>query len=289
MGAVLRLKVMVAGSSGYLGSRIVEHLANLSIEVVEIDRKLFWSKLDVTEASKKSGGVFIFAAGKVSHPDTLASANGYISDYEQLVAQGLSLAQKLNCTRFIHLSSGDVYGSNEGEPFKESDEALPDSPYGLSRLRGEKLVANWSKKFSIETLILRPFLISGSEQPGRFLSALVRDLAEGREFQVQNPSFVRDFLAVSDFLRLLELAIRHSSPHGLDTVNACSSHAKGLWEIALRAQDLIGGTVSRDHRDDESPKLYRIGNNHKARDLWGWQPKIISSEDLIREVKGSHA
>lgn len=266
----------------------MRYLSSFGKDVRGIDRHEYWSELGNSRGVSGRRGPFVFAAGNVEHPETPEEKEKYLENYKKLLDRALEIAVARNCTRFIYLSSGDVYGSSDGHLFRESDTLSPENVYGLSRMLGEQRVKEWSQEYSLETLVVRPFLISGPNQKNRFLSDLVRRLSQGGDFKVKNPGLFRDFLALSDFLRLVALTLEHTQRELHSVANACSAFPRNLGELAQVAQKLLGGSVVEGCPEELSQGgTHRVGSNDLARELFGWTPKIVSLESLILEVRGT--
>lgn len=66
--------------------------------------------------------------------------------------------------KFIFASSSSVYGDVKKLPMNENDPLSPISPYGLTKLVGEKLCDLYCKTFSIPVVSLRYFTVYGPRQ-----------------------------------------------------------------------------------------------------------------------------
>lgn len=168
------LGMIVTGASGWLGRHVVERLLCGGWPVVSVGRtapasadvRHFSCDLACDSAAIPSAmsdvlptaerWVVIHCAG-LAHIDHLTPA---MRDAFQRVnvdgtARLLDACRSLGVTRFVHVSSTAVYGWHlHGEPCPRTEDApaRPETPYGESKLAGERLVASSSLDWRIARL-----------------------------------------------------------------------------------------------------------------------------------------
>lgn len=163
---------LVTGATGFIGSRLVEHLlARGDTEVYALVRdpsKLSWMKradnlhllkgnlFSIPSLPTNCQVVFHLAGlTKAVKPDDYYTVNqmGTASLMEKLVLNGLS-------PRFVHLSSlAAGRPAIKGEPVKEDEPPNPASPYGRSKLLAEQEVLKYKDRMQV--IILRAAAIFG--------------------------------------------------------------------------------------------------------------------------------
>ncbi len=176
-------KALVTGGAGFIGSHICEELVVRGFPVVSIDdysagkhinlkhlkkfKNFQEAKCDITDMKKLPRYfkgidiVFHNAASKKNvclrdpRRDLTVNAGGAFNLVE--------LAVKNKVKKFIHASTGSVYGErvtkqNENHPLN------PVSYYGVSKLAGEKYSQVFHKLYGLDTTILRYFHVYGPRQ-----------------------------------------------------------------------------------------------------------------------------
>jgi UDP-glucuronate 4-epimerase len=126
-----------------------------------------------------------------------------------LLTQRLLLAaNEANTGRFVNSSSSSIYGRVASTPTKESDDKLPISPYGVTKLAAENLVTLFGSEFGLSTVSLRYFTVFGPRQrPDMAFSKLIHAGSMGKKFQLHGDgSQVRDFTFVGDVVEANKLA-----------------------------------------------------------------------------------
>jgi UDP-N-acetylglucosamine/UDP-N-acetyl-alpha-D-glucosaminouronate 4-epimerase len=185
--------VLVTGGAGFIGSHLVRRLfangyrvrvldafatgraANLDgLDGVDIQEGDVRSPADVAKAMRGIEGVFHLAAlPSVARSwkdpvTTLATnAHGTANVVEAAIAAGVSA--------LVYSSSSSVYGDQEATKKSEDLQPRPISPYGYSKLLGEKIaLAHANSDTGIRVVSLRYFNVFGARQdPDSPYSAVV--------------------------------------------------------------------------------------------------------------------
>ena len=162
-------KVLITGSNGLLGQKLVEKLSKLSgIEVVATARgqnrlpfteNYKYVSLDIT---KKEEIDEVFEAEKpdtVIHTAAMTNVDQCESEKDACwelnvkAVEYLLEASKKHDSFFVHLSTDFIFDGKNG-PYDETAEANPLSFYGWSKYAAEKLVINSDVKWAIARTVL---------------------------------------------------------------------------------------------------------------------------------------
>ncbi len=175
--------VVVTGASGAVGRYVVDELLGLGIRVRGVDIRsplvgalpddpgFTFMQADLTlegEAERAVEGM-----DSVIHTAALVDI---ALDYETLrplnvdAVRSLYLAAaRAGVRRFVHFSSGSVYGDNGGGEVVEDDPLVASSDYERTKIESEKVLEELHHDVGLEWIVIRPSLIYG---PGaRFLVA----------------------------------------------------------------------------------------------------------------------
>jgi nucleoside-diphosphate-sugar epimerase len=120
-------------------------------------------------------------------------------------------AIKSGVRRFIFVSSVGVNGAETfGNPYGHGDLAKPHSPYAISKYEAELELRALFQGTDTDLVILRPPLIYGLGAPGN--SALIMKFVKmGIPIPLGGMSNKRSFIALDNFVRLVEACISHPS------------------------------------------------------------------------------
>jgi len=219
-------KVMVTGGAGFVGSHLSEGLVELGADVICLDDlsagkasnvahlegrpNVRLVEMDVCDSGPEMERLFegldtVFhnAASKKNvclinpQRDLEVNAGGALNL--------LQLAMKHDVRKFVHASTGSVYGEPQIFPTDESHPFEPVSYYGVSKLAGERYVDVYHKLYGLDTTILRYFHVYGPRQEsnefGGVVSIFLRRITQGQNpivfghgDQVRSFTWVRDLV-----------------------------------------------------------------------------------------------
>jgi UDP-glucose 4-epimerase len=222
------MKTLVTGGAGFIGSNVVRLLLdgghsvtvldNLSsgyrANVPEAEVRLIEGDVRdghrVLEAARDAEVIFHLAASvgnqrSLADPrtDTLVNALGTINVLEAARAAG---ARKI-----VYSSSAGIFGELRTLPISEDHPVEPDSPYGVSKLAGEKHCLAYSRLYPLEAICLRYFNVYGRNQRfdayGNVIPIFATRLLRGEPLTVfGDGEQTRDFINVADVARANVLA-----------------------------------------------------------------------------------
>lgn len=272
-------RVLVIGSSGYLGSQIIQRLEREGFTRVEdLSGQLDRSQVLKRESAngQNVSNTAIFAAGRVEHPQQPDEIATYLARYLGLLGDAVKLSASLGFGRFIMLSTGDVYGEGHQAPIEETAPLRPIGSYATSRAKGEELADKLCRLGGLELLICRLFLVVGPNQKARFVGEAQKQILKRGYFCLQNPDFVRDFLAAEDFCDFLSRAVSQQNWEGVRAVNVSTGEGLMLVQVADLIADILGGRIEVTQQSP-TPHLrpsYLCGNPSLAKQVFDWQAEL---------------
>jgi nucleoside-diphosphate-sugar epimerase len=300
------MKVVVTGGGGFIGSHLVERLLrsghqvrvfdsfatgrreNLAgLEDAELLVGDLRDRTSVRAAMKGAEAVFHLAAlpsvaRSWQDPVTTLAVNalGTVTVAEEAVRAGAGA--------LVYSSSSSVYGEQEAERKSEDLEPRPLSPYGYSKLLGEKVALAHSRAGDIRVVALRYFNVFGPRQdPGspysgvlsKFITAM-RDGGEPSVFgdgeQSRDFTFVQNVVAAN--LQALETPGIGGRAFNLGTGGRYTLNytLKLLEQFAGRsAKAKYGPPREGDIRDSQA-------DVRRAAQAFGYKPQVNFEEGLRR-------
>jgi dTDP-glucose 4,6-dehydratase len=113
------------------------------------------------------------------------------------------MARKNNVSKFIHISTDEVYGDIEVGKFKEDSPIKASSPYAASKAAGDLLVQSYIRTHNFPAIIVRPSNNYGPWQHAEKLIPLaISKIMSGNKVPIYgNGLQVREWLYVDDCVR----------------------------------------------------------------------------------------
>ena len=215
-----RLKILLTGSNGYLGSYLTAFLKTSKFEITKFSRadiNLLLNLSSYKNYLKKHSklqtkyDVIIHTAALPykecnEDPDKANIINN-------LLTEKLSNYCLNNNCLFIFFSSVQVYGSIlEGE-YHEDNELKPDTVYGISKAKAEQNLINKFSKQLIKGSILRIGNIVGlptspsSKGWDLFANYIIKEAFLNKKIIINNPHLKRNFLPIDLLMNVIKKII----------------------------------------------------------------------------------
>ncbi len=295
-----KIKVIVTGGAGFIGSNLVDELIKQSFEVHTIDNlatgkkeninpKAKFHKADIRDLEKIkpifTGAKFVFHLAamprvqvSIENPNLTneVNVNGALN---VLIAAGDAKVK-----RVIYSASSSAYGNQNVFPLKESFPARPLSPYGLQKYIGELYCALFSEIYKLETVSLRYFNVYGARlgTTGSYPLVIGKFLTQRKAGEpltiTGDGKQSRDITHVYDVVKANLLASQSSRVGHGEVINIGGGHDYSVNQVAK----LIGGAVKFIEPRIEPRRT--LADISLAKKLLGWQP-TIQLEEGIKELK----
>ena len=233
-GAFRGKRALVAGGLGFIGSTLARRLAGLGAEVLAADALLpdqGGNRFNLAGAEGKNlaveildlrqghldrlvqGRDFLFnLAGQQSH---LGSMDAPLDDLDLNCRVALALLEACRKSApgmtVVYTSTRQVYGKPRSLPVDESHPLAPVDINGIHKLAGEQYHLLYHRLYGLKSAVLRLTNTYGPRMRVKdarqtFIGLWLRDLIEGKPFEVWEGAGLRDFTYVDDAVEALLLA-----------------------------------------------------------------------------------
>lgn len=296
-------KALVTGGAGFIGSHITSELLKRGIETVVIDnfymgkREYILSGAEVIEADILDGEKLNKACKGVDvvfHNAARVSIRHSIADfYDDANVNIMGTINVINAViknkikKLIYASSMAVYGNAQYLPIDEDHPLQPTSPYGISKLAGERYCLQMGRFFDFEAVALRYFNTYGTNQTMTpyvgVITIFINRLLEGTPPLIfGDGNRIRDFISVEDVALANILAMERDL--GGEIFNIGTGKGTNVNEIAQLLIKHINPAIGPEYGPVQPGEpANSIADINKAKELLGFEPHY-QLEDKIDEI-----
>lgn len=291
------MRVVVTGSSGFIGRRLVARLASDGHETIALRRvyaspghdtapeslatTVFYKDVsDATMAAALAGTTFdavVNLAAYGVNPGARDSAEMQTVNVD-LPASLVRLAHERSAVVVAAGSSAEYLPPVEGSKLTELAPFDPTRIYAASKAAGGLLAMATASQLSVPLRYLRLFNVYGpGEAPHRLLPSLVSARQIVDRVALSDGHQVRDFLHLDDAVDAILAALTRlasGSSGGVAALNVCTGHGSSVREFASVTAEALGVPVDRlgfgdiPRRPDDAPWI--VGDPTRIAADLGW-------------------
>lgn len=300
---------LVTGGSGFIGSALIQRLAEERIDTVCVLRtrrgtqrtfagmrtiaidSFSLEELRRALADVSADVVFNLASYGVRQedrdPDMLIRGN------VELLANLLQATRHWSLKRFIHTGSCAEYGlpADALAPISEDSPLHPTSLYGAAKAAATLYGTALAAQFAVPFITLRLFGVYGTgEAQERIIPYLIYRLRRHEMVDLTPGEQVRDLLHVDDVVEALMAGADGEQLQNGRVYNISSAHGVRIRDIGQAVAEGLGKPQQllqwgkRPYRADEP--MWLVGDNRQFIEATGWRPRV-SLEDGIRRMIGA--
>ena len=287
-----KMKYLVTGGAGFIGSNLVDRLISFGHDVVCVDdesaechEQFYWNdkaqnyKYDICDYDLIAplftdiDCVFHVASDARIQPAILNPKKSIQSNAGG-TANVLELCRVNKVKRLVYSSTSSAYGKKAVLPNQEIQTSDPLTPYSAAKVFGENLARVYYNLYGLETISLRYFNVYGDRQPlkGQYapvIGLFLKQYHEGKPLTVVGDgSQRRDFTHVSDVIEANILASKVDHGFG-EMYNIGYGSNYSILDIANMISNDVKFIPSRIGEVQET-----LASNQKFKDLTGWVPKV---------------
>jgi dTDP-glucose 4,6-dehydratase len=306
------MKIFVTGGAGFIGSNFIRYVLRRSpsYSIVNYDKLTYAGNLTNLKTVANSLN-YQFVKGDICDTHTVETAMRGCDAVIHFAAEShvdrsiyepapvirtnvtgtfilLEVARKLSVSRFVHVSTDEVYGDLAPGFFADENSPLrPSSPYSASKSASDLLVQSYVRTYNVPALVTRSSNNYGPYQfPEKFLPLMITNALRDKKLPVYGDGKQqRDWLHVEDNCRGI-LTVLEKGKIG-ETYNIGGLQIEENLSLARRLLQLIGKPESLLSFVQDRPghdRRYAL-NCKKIEVELGWRPEIALEDGLRQTVE----
>jgi dTDP-glucose 4,6-dehydratase len=305
------MKILVTGGAGFIGSNFIRYVFSLSknLEVVNLDKLTYAGNLAnlesivanpryrfvkgdicdaaVVEAAMTSCDAVVNFAAE-SHVDrSIYEPAASIETNVNGTFNLLQVTRKLSVSRFIHISTDEVYGDLPPGAFADENSPLqPSSPYAASKAASDLLVRSYVRTYGFPAIITRSSNNYGPFQfPEKFLPLMITNALDDKPLPIYGDGKQqRDWLHVEDNCRGIAAVLEQGRLGEVYNIGGSGVEenlaiARRILRVTGRTDALLSHVKDRPGHD----RRYALRSEKIKREL-GWKPAISLDEGLRQTI-----
>ncbi len=305
-------RILVTGADGFIGSHLVETLLEQGAQVRALsyyNSFNYWGWLEDISENKNleiiSGDVrdnnfclkmtegidVIFnLAALIAIPYSYVAPDSYVDTNIRGTLNICQAALRNKCSKVIHTSTSEVYGTAQYVPIDEKHPLQPQSPYSASKIGADAMAMSFYNAFNLPVAIARPFNTYGPRQSARaIIPTIISQIASGKkEIEIGDVIPTRDFNYVKDtcsgFVKIAECekAIGETINIGSNTEISVGD----LFEkIKLLMKSDVKFIVDKNRKRPEKSEVFRlVCDNSKIKSLTGYENNYSLDKGLTETI-----
>jgi dTDP-glucose 4,6-dehydratase len=308
------MRVLVTGGAGFIGSHYVRKAlggayASLSDAEVVVFDKLTYAGNEANLAPVRDNPRLTFVRGDIcdaaavtavmagvdlvvhfaaeSHVDrSILGAADFVLTNVVGTQNLLQAATDAGVSKFVHVSTDEVYGSIESGSWTETHQLEPNSPYSASKAAGDLLARSFFRTHGLPVCVTRCSNNYGPYQfPEKVIPLFVTNLMAGRKVPLYGDGLnVRDWLHVDDHCHGIQLVAESGRPGEIYNIGGGTELTNlALTELLLEAFE-VGTEVIEPVEDRKAhDRRYSVDITKISTEL-GYQPLVSFQDGLASTI-----
>lgn len=302
-------KAIVTGGAGFVGSNLVESLLEDGIEVISIDDYSAGKERNLDDLKNRYGSLLTAVDCDITNKYNLSV---HFNDIDVVFHQAcskmticlkdplrdlevnaagtfnlLELSRDNNVKKFVHVSTGSVYGIAQYFPTDENHPLNPTSYYGVSKLAGEKYVRAFAHLYNLNTSILRYYHVYGPKQDsgdyGGVMGIFCKKAINSQDLTIYGDgSQIRSFTYVKDVVNINKLVAKKGGKG--EAYNCASGLKVSIQEIADKITKMAGTDSKIKYEDWKPGDIKDFEVSHEKIEKLGFEFEYLDFEKGLQKT-----
>ena len=308
-------KILVTGSSGFIGMHLCQSLLKDGFDIYGIDNmndyydvslktsrikelnkydNFKFEKIDISNLSQLNKVFKKFKPDKVVNLAAQAGVRYSIENPHSYIQSNIvGFTNIIECCRhheikgLIYASSSSVYGGNEKIPFSVNDRVdKPISIYAASKKSNELIAHAYNHLYGLRSTGLRFFTVYGPwGRPDMAMYIFADKITKGEEIPVFNHGMMkRDFTYINDIINGLRAAIEKN--YSYEIFNLGNSRSENLMDMISLIEIALGANAKTKFMDIQPGDVKKTyADIERAKSKLGYNPVTTIEDGIPKFIK----
>jgi UDP-glucose 4-epimerase len=311
-----RMRMLVTGGAGYVGSVVAAELLRAGHEVVIYDNLSHGHRRAVPHGAELVNGevedhealgqllqrhrpeaVMHFAA-LIEAGESMQVPERYFRNNTAGTLNLLECMLQHGPQRLVFSSTAALYGNPERTPIAEDAALRPTNAYGESKLLVERMLGWFRRIHGLRYASLRYFNAAGAagelgedHRPESHLIPIILQVAQGKrpslaiygtDYETADGTCIRDYIHVADLASAHVLAVEALATRDQLIYNLGNGRGFSVREVVEMARKVTGHAIpAQDAARRPGDPAVLVASSDKIRRELGWQPRYPELEQIV--------
>jgi UDP-glucose 4-epimerase len=305
-----RMKALVTGGAGFIGSNLVDALLERGDDVIVLDDISTGKRENLEQAlangaalelvdirddgalsllvSRTKPEVIFHLAAQIDVRKSVADPASDARINVEGTVNVLSAAQAHGVPRVVNTSTGGaIYGEGQQLPAPEDHPSAPEAPYGLSKWCAEQYCEIFTRLHGLSTVSLRYGNVYGPRQDplgeAGVIAIFCGKLLDGDKATIfGDGKQTRDYVFVDD---VVDANLRAAGSDVTGPINIGLGQQKSVLDIVEVLNAHADNGFQPEHAPERPGEVQHIAlDPSRAREALGWEAKVELQEGLKRTL-----
>lgn len=291
--------IFITGIAGFIGSHLAQNLIKEGYTVRGIDNLMHPSKnvvhfdygdvrykADIEEHIKWCD-VVVHTAAQIHVDKSIKNPQETIDINVNGTLNVLELCRKYD-KRMVFASTSEIYGTSQSQEMKETHQLDCQSPYGASKVAGDRLCKSYFDTYGTDVRILRNFNTFGPFQNdgsyGGVIAIFVKAALKNQPLKIfGSGKQERDYMYIDDAVQAYKLMIDHDHLAG-EILNCGTGKTISIKDIAETIVKLTGSLSEIIHVEPRPGEVLRLCADISEAKKHGFKPETNFEEHLKKYI-----
>jgi len=304
-------RIVLTGGAGFIGSHVAEALLRegckqlvlvddlsnglrRNLGTVLSDPRASLEETDLSDAEKLrriiDGADYVLHFAAVKHSAAQEQREALFATNVRGTYEIVEACKAARVRKVVFASSVYVYGVDNRNPFRESDELLNRTFYGASKIFGEQVLREAHASAGLDSVSLRFFFVYGPRLYQKrytyaFVSKTLRHIREGTAPVVYGDGRqIFDYIYIDDAVRATLSALKSDVSNR--AINVGTGRGMTIMDLCRMLIRKCGGDIDPVlGQPDETFGTVRVADTSRAENELGFRAEVSMEEGIDRVIR----